>query len=362
MSSESRQQADRPLVEGEPRTSVGKPRQPAGDAAPKEAGRQESPVTEQLQSLGRLTGWTERRGQLRGAVLIAVTAVVFVLLFRRIDLAAVGHSLVTIPAHAWLAAVLLTCSFPVFSALRWRLTLRAIGHEVPLARCLTIILGVSPISAVAPSKAGDLLKAISFRGEIGIPEVGGTVIAERTLDVIGLALFALVGGLALGQGVIVRSSALIIAVGLIGLLLLPTLVASVNKPMLHEKLERAVRVLHALRARPGLALGIFALTEVNWLASIVQTHLLLLAVGAHPPFLLTTAALPVAIFVGLIPITIGGMGTRDAALVTLLAPVVSSPHALTVALLYSFFGYWLLAILGLPFLNAALFPRTIRRA
>lgn len=311
-------------------------------------------------SLARLSGWAERAGQLRGLLLIAVTATTLAFLFRQIDPRAVGAALATIPANAWILATLLTGSFPVFSALRWRLTLRAIGHEVSFFRCLAIVLGVSPLSAIAPSKVGDLLKAISFRGEIGILEVGGTVLTERALDVITLAALALLGSLVVGQALLARIAALIVAAGILGLLLLPLLVSSVPKATLRQKLERVLRVLHALRARPALAFGIVTFTVVNWLASVVQTHLLLHAVGGEPSFLLTLAVLPIAIFVGLLPITVGGMGTRDAALVALLAPTVAAPQALSVGLLYSFFGYWLLALLGLPFLKSALFRKEQR--
>lgn len=310
-------------------------------------------------SLARLSGWAERAGQLRGLLLIAVTATTLALLFRQIDLRAVASHLREIPAGTWVLAFLLTLSFPIFSALRWQLTLRALGHAVPLVRCLTIILGTSPVSAIAPSKAGDLLKAISFRGEIGILEVGGTVLVERALDVILLATFALVGAIAQGHSLIARAAAVMAGAGIIGLLLIPHLVAVVPKPALREKLERAVGILRALRRRPGLAAGMVIYTTANWLASIVQTHLLLIAVGAQPSFLLTTAVLPIAIFVGLLPLTIGGMGTRDAALVTLLAPAATASQSLAVGLLYSFFGYWLLAVLGLPFLRRALFPASL---
>lgn len=306
-------------------------------------------------TVGRLSGWTERRGQFRGMLLIAITFAVFYVLFRRIDLTIVFQTLSTIPLWAWFAAFLLTLSFPVLSALRWHYTVKAIGHHVPVTRCLKIILGTSPISAIAPSKAGDLLKALSLRGEISLLEVGGTVLAERAVDVIVLAGFALVGGVMVGNALVTRLAAAIIGIGILGLLLLPLFVASIKKPTLREKLERLIRVLHALRAQPSKALAIILFTVLNWLASIIQTHLLLLAVGAHPPFWLTAAALPIAIFIGLIPMTIGGMGTRDAALVTLLASAATAPQALSVGLLYSFFGYWLLAILGLPFLKSALF-------
>lgn len=310
-------------------------------------------------SLTRLSGWADPRTLLRGVALTAVTIVVFVLLFRRIDLGAVLAILETVPARAWLASLLLTCSFPVFSALRWQLTLRAIGHHVRFLRCLKIILGVSPLSAIAPSKAGDILKAISLRGEISVLEVGGTVLTERAFDVIALASLSLLGGSVVGIPLVTRVAAVATGAGLAGLILLPYLVFAVPKPGLREKLERVTRILHALRERPEITIGIVFFTVINWLASIVQTHLLLHAVGAPVPFHLTMAVLPLAIFIGLIPVTIGGMGTRDAALVTLLAPSASAPQALAVGLLYSFFGYWLLALLGLPFLKAALFPQKI---
>ena len=149
----------------------------------------------------------------------------------------------------------------------------------------------------------------------------------------------------------------IVGAGLIGLTLLPLMVAATPTPRLREKLERLLRVLGALRARPALAAGVLLLTAVNWLASIIQTHLLLLAVGAPVSFLLTATVLPIAIFVGLVPVTIGGMGTRDAALVSLLASAATPAQALSVGLLYSFFGYWLPALLGLPFFRSALFTK-----
>lgn len=304
----------------------------------------------------RLSGWSGRRGTLRGLVLLAVTLGVFALLFRRTDLGETVEALRGIQATTWIAATLLTLSFPVLSAVRWSLMLRAIGHRVPILRCLTIILGISPISAVTPSKAGDLLKAISLRNEIGTLEVGGTVLTERGFDVLLLSLLSLAGGLAIRNVLIIRVSSAVAALALIGLLLLPVLISSLPRPNLQEKLTRVLRVFAALRERPALLAAVLGLTGVNWLASIVQTHLLLHAVGASTPFLLTAAVLPVAIFVGLIPVTIGGMGTRDGALLSLLAPTATSAQAVAVGMLYSFFGYWLLAVLGLPFLKRALFP------
>ena len=86
----------------------------------------------------------------------------------------------------------------------------------------------------------------------------------------------------------------------------------------------------------------------------VQTKLLFDGVGVGVPLGFTAAALPVAIFVGLLPITCGGMGTRDSAIAVLFAEFATAPQALAVALLYSFFGYWLLAVVGIPFVKKAI--------
>jgi hypothetical protein len=47
------------------------------------------------------------------------------------------------------------------------------------------------------------------------------------------------------------------------------------------------------------------------------------------------------------------MGTRDAAIIILFSAYATSGELLAVALLYSLFRYWLLAIAGLPFMRIA---------
>ena len=90
------------------------------------------------------------------------------------------------------------------------------------------------------------------------------------------------------------------------------------------------------------------------LGLLILTRILFGGVNAAVPLGFTATALPIAIFAGLIPITLGGMGTRDTAMVVLFAAYASSSQALAVALLYSFFGYWLLAVVGIPYIRKAL--------
>ncbi|MFZ2445013.1 MAG: lysylphosphatidylglycerol synthase transmembrane domain-containing protein [Syntrophobacteraceae bacterium] len=305
-------------------------------------------------SLLKLSGWGKAKSAIRGLVLIAVTLLIFCLLFRQIDLDSVLELLAGVPPLVWVSATLLTFSFPIISALRWRLVLRTMGFDVPVARCLLIIIGIWPLSAISPSKAGDLLKAVSLRNEIRPAIVAGGVLAERVLDVLTLALLALGGGLVLGDVRIIAVGAL--ATGGISVIILIAhlKIKLPGGPKLRATLEDLFRTLTTLRSKPGLFAGILALTAANWIATIVQTKVLFLGVGADVPLGFTATALPVAIFAGLLPITFAGMATRDSAMVVLFAAFATAPQALATGILYSFFGYWLLAVAGIPFIKRAL--------
>ena len=69
---------------------------------------------------------------------------------------------------------------------------------------------------------------------------------------------------------------------------------------------------------------------------------------------LTTVSLwPLAIFAGMVPITLAGMGTRDAAFVYLLtatsASAIDQGAVVTATIAYALIGTWLIAVIGLPF-------------
>jgi hypothetical protein len=71
---------------------------------------------------------------------------------------------------------------------------------------------------------------------------------------------------------------------------------------------------------------------------------------------LVFAYVPIAIFIGLLPITIGGMGTRDAALMALFAPYEGAALMAGIGLLCST-RYWLDSLLGWPFFQAYSFAK-----
>ncbi len=307
-----------------------------------------------MTELSRLAGWGQRKTVVRGVVVFGLTAVIFFLLFGRINLKLVFSTLKVIPPVYLLAAALLTLSFPIISALRWQMILRSMGHRERFTRCLVIIAGVWPISAVSPSKAGDILKVYSLRKSADTMTIAGSVIAERAFDIIVLAGFALSGGIFFRNVYIISVSAAVFLAVIIGVLLIHVDFPFPGKKKFQAKLTQLLDSLRKIGRNRRLLVPILLLTILNWFGSIVQTKVLFDGVGADVTLGFTSAAMPVAIFAGLLPITIAGMGTRDAAIVSLFSGFASSHEALAVALLYSFFGYWLMSIIGLPFIRKAL--------
>ena len=60
------------------------------------------------------------------------------------------------------------------------------------------------------------------------------------------------------------------------------------------------------------------------------------------------AVFPLAILAGLVPVTVSGIGTRDAAFVALLSSQMSAEQATLVGLGYTLFAYWFLSLVSFP--------------
>jgi hypothetical protein len=299
-------------------------------------------------SLLSLSGWGERRGRVRGAVLLALTALVLGLLLARFDAEAVGRALARLPAEAWLGAAALTALLPLTMTTRWHIVLGATGVAVPWRRCFVIMLGVHPISVVSPARLGDALRAYGLRRRgAGATALGG-IVAERALDIAVLALAAALAGLSQGRGEVA------LLAGLVVLVLVAVLALTGRADRLPLRagwrgaLGRFAGAADVFRRRPGVLAAATGITLLHWALTMLLVTLLLRGVGADVGLVQVTAAMPIAIFVGLLPITFAGIGTRDAALAVLLAGQAAPAEALAAGLLYTLFTYFFLALAGLP--------------
>ena len=151
-------------------------------------------------------GLVERLWSPRTIASFIVAVVLVVVLFQRlnIDLAAVWRAITGAnPAYVALAFAAYFLAFPVRAA-RWRALLVsadvADGATTPLppVRTLTTIVLLSWfVNCIVPAKLGDAYRGLLLRQRIGVSftRALGTIVAERLLDVVALAVLLIASGL-----------------------------------------------------------------------------------------------------------------------------------------------------------------------
>ena len=136
----------------------------------------------------------------------AVTAGFAWLLARELDLGALGRafsglSLSVVP----IALVFLAAGYTVRIA-RWWCMLRALEPGLPLAACAGPFLASIAVNNVLPFRAGDAYRVLGFRQQLRSPamRVAGTLVVERTLDLVVLCAIFFLGLLGLPDGAFPR--------------------------------------------------------------------------------------------------------------------------------------------------------------
>ena len=120
---------------------------------------------------------------------LAVTAIILVMLWQAVDgPAAIALLLQADPILLALAVLALTAQ-TVLSALRWRLTARALGQIIPVGRALREYYLSQIVNQSLPGGVvGDAGRAVRARHEAGLKRAGQAVLFERLAG--QLALFA----------------------------------------------------------------------------------------------------------------------------------------------------------------------------
>lgn len=235
----------------------------------------------------------------------------------------------TAPLYAGALAAFLGAH--VLGALKWRTMLASsLGGERLALRDTVACYGAGLFANLfLPTVVGgDVVRAGLAARALGRPEavVLGSV-ADRLIDVAGLAL--LVGGGVVVAGAEVAGWGAPLA-GLVGVLVLGLgallLPLALRRPLAawparhRRRIGRGLVALRHLARRPRPALLALALSLSMQAAFIVVSAWLGAAVGAAAPLWAWFIAWPLAKAAGMLPVSLGGLGVRDAALASLLVP------------------------------------------
>lgn len=263
----------------------------------------------------------------RWAVRLGGTGLLLFFLWRlKLDLGQVWAELVQ--ANLWyiMLSVLLVFPFIALKSWRWQLILADLGISLPFGRAYRIYALGLAAGSFTPGQSGDFIKAWYLRNEghsLGAAFLAAVL--DRLFDVAMLVMLAASGLLVLGAdfaSVLPGLMALLVLTLLaLAVLSIPAARTRLLKIALRLSLRKQSGSPSATESQPAQAISFVPVFFITLAASglaLLRIWLLALALGLNLDLMQTVAASSLATVAALVPISVGGIGARDLALVGIL--------------------------------------------
>lgn len=284
---------------------------------------------------------------MRKVLAFLVSVAILTAVYLQIDVANLIETLAGTDRWRLAASLLLLVALVLGSA--GRLVLLAHAADLQLAGRMAVkaTFAANALNLILPGKLGDLAKASLMRdAESGSVLPGLRVcIFEKLADLLAILVCGVVA-LAAYPG---SDWALLLALvaSAIGLLmcmtlqqvprtllrvvhLAPTGLDRLVAPVLRSWIDLIARLVH----RPRQLAAALMLTLIIWAGHFLQIAMMAWALGVTGPWLELIALFPIIILAGLLPVTIAGIGPRDAAMVVLAGPLIGYPVAAALGVLF----------------------------
>ena len=262
------------------------------------------------------------------AIRAAGSALVLGLLFWFLPFGAIvdGFSRVPLGLMPWVIALFMLGH--VVAASKWWLLLDR-GLPFPLA-LQAHFAGLAANLCLPGAAGGDAVRAtLGFAAMRDGPKLAAGSVADRMIDTMGLALLSVVGlvlvrGQAGSAGAAVQATVLVLLIGIAAMFVFPHMIVRLwtafPKLPARALALRLADAFGALGKRPMLLLTALLLSMAVQVLFIWLAVQLAQAVGINLPFAAWIFAWPLAKIIAVLPISLGGLGVREASLAALLVP------------------------------------------
>jgi uncharacterized protein (TIRG00374 family) len=303
-------------------------------------------------------------------VLPFVGLALFVYIVTRTGLGRIAAVFAEADVRLLLATPALVAAIILLRSLRWRLLMRVLGIDYPLWRSASVWTIGFFAASVTPAKAGDAVRALYLQNDTGrtFGEAFLTVFIDRLLDLTFVVCLGVVSVLLFSRYYIELPSFWIIllaAVGIAGGVYLASsrsLMRRLLKPIFEllvparykRRFKINFRTFYDSLGRYGKSPGVLALamllTVVVWAIVFTLAWYLTLAFGIEVDVGYVFLIMPIVTLVELLPISISGLGTRDATVIYFFSVVgIASAAAVSFSIGYLLIGTYLTSVVGFVF-------------
>jgi uncharacterized protein (TIRG00374 family) len=297
---------------------------------------------------------------IKKTLLILVGLALFAFILSKVNLRQVWAILQTADPWLCLAGFLSLLFMTFLKGVRWSALLKMQGHSYSVWKCFLIYMGSLFWGNVTPGRAGDFMKVLYLKEDLGLPVGAGmtSVVVDRVFDLylllvlgsLGILLYPLGFNPQLVRLVWIFFGFLVLVSFLvfnrrIGEVLIKAVFQRVLGPSLKEKANQAFGDFHeGMEAFFNFKLIIPALLSlISYLVFFEGSSWMAQAIGLHINFFFLAFTLSVVNIVSLFSFL--GMGTRDGALILLFGLIgLSQAQALAYSLLILFVGTLLFSL------------------
>jgi uncharacterized membrane protein YbhN (UPF0104 family) len=213
------------------------------------------------------------RAKLGATAALAATVGFAVLFVRTVSWDELRAGLEGVPPTVVVTAGLAVLASLAFTAVRWRVLLRAAGVEATVPRLFAGLTAGAAVNNVVPARGGDVVRVRSVPGRASA--VVGTLAAERLLDGFVLALFGVFGAAVSGSAPLL----LWVGAGLSAATVAGMAVAAWQPPL--PRWARGFLAGLAVFRSPRLFAQALAASLALWLADVAMYWSLARAFGLH---------------------------------------------------------------------------------
>jgi len=281
-------------------------------------------MSAQRRGLGR----APQRGsgiRLRGPLLRLLGPALLIVVIAKIpDRAGMLRVLASASLAPLVFASLLNFANNYLKVIRWQVLLRAQGIAYPARRAFPAFLSSVYIGMLTPGRVGDVLRVQYLRADLGVSYAEGlaSIVMDRLCDLYVLVVFVAVGVVRYSPVIVGRLA--VVTWGAVALIVFAPLlflvpgVAERSMSRIYARLagDRGAggldRFLLALRANVGRPLlTTIPLTAAAFLVNYVQGYIIAGALGLDMSFFDAMCLLAIASLLGLLPVSVSGVGVRE---------------------------------------------------
>lgn len=280
-------------------------------------------------------------------------------LFNKIGFGKIREAARSLDPYAMLGFFLVLSICIILKGVKWKMSLDVFGIKAGAISAIEMWVIGFFAGAATPARMGDFIK-IMYLDEKRTKSLGA-VFFDRLTDIFAVVLFAILGlnifGSALGatQSAILFTAALVLFSAIIAKKYRKQIMRALFQRMVPERYrdylkEGAMDFLDSFRSafKQRQRVAQVALMSIFiWLFSILPSYIIATSLGIKISYFYLIVIMSVVALVELIPVTVAGLGTREATLVVLMSFLgIESEKAVVFSLINFVFGYLSIVLAG----------------